>query len=107
MEEFVGTFSNYIFHDREQRHIEKLRQRMEKQNHQSTCYNTNHSGPCPSSVEEENIKSFWPDLDQIQSLEIDSQLPVTAFGAPVPTFNPRYFSYAPHACKKFDVDKKA
>lgn len=72
---------------REQRHIEKLKQRQERQNHQATCYNTNHSGPCSSSTEEETVKTLWPDLDQIQSLQVDAQLPVNAFGAAVPGFS--------------------
>lgn len=77
---------------REQRHIEKLKQRQERQNHQATCYNTNHTGPCPSAVEEETVTSLWPDVDQIQSLQVDPQLPVTAFGAPIPSFTPSEFS---------------
>lgn len=77
---------------REQRHIEKLKQRQERQNHQATCYNTNHTGPCPSTVEEETVSSLWPDIEQIQSLQVDSQLPVTAFGAPIPSFTPSEFS---------------
>ncbi|KAL2719034.1 ras guanine nucleotide exchange factor G-like [Vespula squamosa] len=77
---------------REQRHIEKLKQRQERQNHQATCYNTNHTGPCPSSMEEEAVTSLWPDVEQIQSLQVDHQLPVTAFGAPIPSFTPSEFS---------------
>ncbi|XP_014467748.1 PREDICTED: male-specific lethal 1 homolog [Dinoponera quadriceps] len=77
---------------REQRHIEKLKQRQERQNHQATCYNTNHTGPCPSSLEEETITSLWPDVDQIQSLQVDPHLPVTAFGTPIPSFTPSEFS---------------
>ncbi|KYM96302.1 Male-specific lethal 1 like protein [Cyphomyrmex costatus] len=77
---------------REQRHIEKLKQRQERQNHQATCYNTNHTGPCPSSMEEETITSLWPDIEQIQSLQVDHHLPVTAFGVPIPTFPPCEFS---------------
>lgn len=77
---------------REQRHIEKLKQRQERQNHQATCYNTNHTGPCPSAVEEETVSSLWPDVEQIQSLQVDPQLPVTAFGAPIPSFSPSEFS---------------
>ncbi|XP_011331117.1 uncharacterized protein LOC105275741 isoform X2 [Ooceraea biroi] len=77
---------------REQRHIEKLKQRQERQNHQATCYNTNHTGPCPSSMEEETITSLWPDIEQIQSLQVDPHLPVTAFGAAIPNFTPSEFS---------------
>ncbi|XP_034186901.1 uncharacterized protein LOC117607378 [Osmia lignaria lignaria] len=77
---------------REQRHIEKLKQRQERQNHQATCYNTNHTGPCPSTVEEETVSSLWPDVEQIQSLQVDPHLPVTAFGAPIPSFTPSEFS---------------
>ncbi|XP_012270632.1 male-specific lethal 1 homolog isoform X2 [Orussus abietinus] len=77
---------------REQRHIEKLKQRQERQNHQATCYNTNHTGPCPSAAEEETIMSLWPDVDQIQSIQVDPELPVTAFGAPIPSFTPCEFS---------------
>lgn len=67
-----------------------MKQRQERQNHQATCYNTNHSGPCSSSTEEESVKTLWPDLDQIQSLQVDAQLPVNAFGAAVPGFSLRY-----------------
>ncbi|XP_076223930.1 male-specific lethal 1 homolog [Nomia melanderi] len=77
---------------REQRHIEKLKQRQERQNHQATCYNTNHTGPCPSTIEEEAVSSLWPDMEHIQSLQVDAQLPVTAFGAPIPSFTPSEFS---------------
>ncbi|KAH0550005.1 male-specific lethal 1 homolog [Cotesia glomerata] len=77
---------------REQRHIEKLKQRQERQNHQATCYNTNHTGPCPSSTEEEVITTLWPDVDQVQSLQVDPELPVSAFGAPIPSFTPSEFS---------------
>ncbi|XP_015115124.1 male-specific lethal 1 homolog [Diachasma alloeum] len=77
---------------REQRHIEKLKQRQERQNHQATCYNTNHTGPCPSTAEEETITSLWPEVDQIQSLQVDPQLPVSAFGASIPSFTPSEFS---------------
>lgn len=79
----------YIIY-REQRHIEKLRQRLERQNHLPTCYNTNHSGPCPSTTEDETISTLWPDIDQVQSLQVDPQLPVTAFGSLIPTFTPRF-----------------
>ncbi|XP_034943111.1 male-specific lethal 1 homolog [Chelonus insularis] len=77
---------------REQRHIEKLKQRQERQNHQATCYNTNHTGPCPSTTEEETVTTLWPEVEQIQSLQVDPQLPVSAFGAPIPSFTPSEFS---------------
>lgn len=77
---------------REQRHIEKLKQRQERQNHQATCYNTNHTGPCPTTSEEEVVTTLWPEIDQIQSLQVDPQLPVSAFGAPIPSFTPSEFS---------------
>lgn len=74
---------------REQRHIEKLKQRQERQNHQATCYNTNHTGPCSSTAEEEIVTTLWPEIEQIQSLQVDPQLPVSAFGTPIPSFTPR------------------
>ncbi|KAF7994984.1 hypothetical protein HCN44_004456 [Aphidius gifuensis] len=77
---------------REQRHIEKLKQRQERQNHLATCYNTNHTGPCPTTAEEEIVTTLWPEIDQIQSLQVDPQLPVAAFGAPIPSFTPSEFS---------------
>jgi hypothetical protein len=40
-------------------------------------------------MEEETITSLWPDMEQIQSLQVDFHLPVTAFGAPIPSFIPR------------------
>ena len=79
----------FIANIREQRHIEKLKQRQDRQNHQATCYNTNHTGPCPSSMEEETVTSLWPDVEQIQSLQVDPHLPVTAFGSLIPSFTPR------------------
>ncbi|XP_046422705.1 male-specific lethal 1 homolog [Neodiprion fabricii] len=77
---------------REQRHIEKLKQRQERQNHQATCYNTNHTGPCPTQPAEEAVSTLWPEPEQIQGLQVDSRLPVTAFGVPIPTFTPTEFS---------------
>lgn len=43
-------------------------------------------------MEEEAVTSLWPDVEQIQSLQVDPQLPVTAFGAPIPSFTPSEFS---------------
>ena len=82
----LNCFFFFFFFFREQRHIEKLKQRQERQNHHATCYNTNHSGPCPSSVEEESITTLWPDIEQIQNIQVDTQLPVNAFGISVPGF---------------------
>ncbi|XP_003427748.1 male-specific lethal 1 homolog isoform X2 [Nasonia vitripennis] len=77
---------------REQRHIEKLKSRQERQSHHATCYNTNHTGPCPSAPEEESVTTMWPEVDQIQSIQVDTQLPISAFGASVPSFSPSEFS---------------
>lgn len=81
--------SNETYNYREQRHVEKLKQRQERQTHHATCYNTNHTGPCLPSAEEEIITTLWPEVDQIQSLQIDTQLPISAFGASIPSFTAR------------------
>lgn len=62
---------------REQRVIEKLKQRQEKNN---------------SRTEEphEQVNSLWPTIDDIRFLEVCDQLPVSAFGVPVPRVTPRY-----------------
>ncbi|XP_058808572.1 male-specific lethal 1-like 1 [Phymastichus coffea] len=71
---------------REQRHIEKLKQRQERQSHHPTCMNVNHTGPCLATAEEENVITLWPELDQIQSIQVDPQLPVSSFGSSVAYF---------------------
>lgn len=71
---------------REQRHIEKLKQRQERQTHHPSCLNINHTGPCLAATEEESITTLWPEIDQIQSIQVDTQLPVSSFGAAIPSF---------------------
>lgn len=66
---------------REQRIVEKLKQRQERIG----------SG---SRVDEqsESVKSLWPPLEDIKYLEVCDQLPVSAFGVPIPRFLPMEFS---------------
>lgn len=58
---------------REQRVIEKLKQRQERTG----------SG---SRIEEQHeaLQSLWPSIDDIRYLEVCDELPVSAFGYPVP-----------------------
>lgn len=62
---------------REQRIIEKLKQRHEK------------SSLANQSEPTEQMQSFWPCLEDIKYIEISDQLPVSAFGCPVPKIQPR------------------
>ena len=80
---------NFLYKNREQRHIEKLKQRQERQNHHIACFNVNHSGPCQPSAEEDTVPSLWPDIDHVQSIQIEEVLPMCAFGDYLPTFTPR------------------
>ncbi|XP_023247352.1 male-specific lethal 1 homolog isoform X2 [Copidosoma floridanum] len=77
---------------REQRHIEKLKQRQERQSHHSACYNLNHPGPCLASLEDEQITTLWPEVEQIQSIQVDTILPVSAFGAAIPSYTASDFT---------------
>ncbi|XP_023315473.1 male-specific lethal 1 homolog isoform X1 [Trichogramma pretiosum] len=77
---------------REQRHIEKLKQRQEKQNHHAACLNLNHSGPCLSATEENNVTTLWPEIDQLQSIQVDDYIPVSAFGSSIPCYTASIFS---------------
>lgn len=67
-----------------------MKQRQEKQNHHSACLNTSHAGPCQAAIEEEIVTSLWPDIDQIQSIQVDDMLPICAFGELVPAMEARY-----------------
>lgn len=64
-----------------------MKQRQEKQSHSSACYNLNHAGPCATPVVDEPITSLWPEIDHIHSIQVDDQLPVSAFGASIPSFS--------------------
>lgn len=57
---------------REQRIIEKLKQRQER-----TSSNNQQEQNDP-------LESLWPSLDDIRYLEVCDELPVSAFGFPVP-----------------------
>lgn len=59
--------------------VEKLKQRQERVGSGSKV--DDHADP---------VQSLWPTLEDIKYLEVGDQLPVSAFGAPVPRFNPRY-----------------
>ena len=81
-------YFNFQKYCREQRHIEKLKKRQEKQTHHSSCVNPNHSGPCLPSTEEESITTLWPEADQVQYIIVSDELPVSAFGAVIPRLTP-------------------
>lgn len=57
---------------REQRIIEKLKQRQER------------SSSGTQLEQNEPIESLWPTLEDIRYLEVCEELPVSAFGCPVP-----------------------
>lgn len=59
---------------REQRQIEKLRQRGRKANGESN--------------DEDELVSLWPSPDQAQFVQIQDAIPVAAFGCPITKFNP-------------------
>lgn len=66
---------------REQRVIEKLKQRQDK------IDSNNKSSPI--EPEPEPISSLWPSMEDVKFIEICEDLPVAAFGAPVPKIQPR------------------
>lgn len=63
---------------REQRVIEKLKQRQDRTGSGSRTEDLN-----------EQLQSLWPTIDDIRYLEVSEQLPVSAFGCPIPRFTPR------------------
>lgn len=63
---------------REQRVIEKLKQRQERIGSGSKNEDPN-----------EQIQSLWPTIDDIRYLEVCDQLPVSALGCPITRFTPR------------------
>lgn len=65
---------------REQRHIERLKQRQERQGSKS-------------DEQSEPLSSFWPSLEDIQYIEVAEELPISAFGTPIPKLTPRYASF--------------
>ncbi|EFA03911.2 hypothetical protein TcasGA2_TC014045 [Tribolium castaneum] len=66
---------------REQRVIEKLKQRQERMGSGSR-----------TDEQIESVLSLWPTLDNIKYLEVSDQLPVAAFGSPIPKIAPSEFS---------------
>ncbi|KAF5303093.1 hypothetical protein FQR65_LT08425 [Abscondita terminalis] len=66
---------------REQRIVEKLKQRQERIGSGSRI-----------DEESESINSLWPPLEDIKYLEVCDHLPVSAFGAPIPRFQPMEFT---------------
>jgi male-specific lethal 1 len=63
---------------REQRLIEKLKQRQERLG-------------SASRTDEQNdlVQSLCPNVEDVKYLEVSEQLPVSAFGSPVPKISPR------------------
>lgn len=77
---YNGNFRWDVQRIREQRIIEKLKQRQERVGSNSRT--------------EENlepVQTLWPSADDIKFLEVSDHLPVSAFGVPIPKFTPRYF----------------
>lgn len=69
---------------REQRHIEKLKQR-----EASSAIGGSSKGDGP---EEEPVCSLWPAPDDAEFLQVADELPVAAFGLPITKFTPSEFS---------------
>lgn len=59
---------------REQRQIERLRQRQKKGD--------------GGDDEAEEFTTFWPHPDEAQYIQVTELLPVSAFGCPIPNFKP-------------------
>ncbi|XP_063241498.1 male-specific lethal 1 homolog isoform X2 [Bacillus rossius redtenbacheri] len=70
---------------REQRQIEKLKQREQAASRRSSA-----GGRCREA--EEPLVSLWPQPDDAKYLEVVERVPVGAFGQPVPSFLPSEFS---------------
>lgn len=67
---------------REQRHIEKLKQR--------ELASSSALGGSKGDVEsEELISTLWPMADEAEFLQVADELPVAAFGLPISKFAPR------------------
>lgn len=73
---FFIKFSWDVQRIREQRVIEKLKQRQERNNSRN-------------EEQQEPVNSLWPTIDDIRYLEVCDQLPVSAFGVPIPRFTTR------------------
>lgn len=41
----------------------------------------------------EPVHSLWPKIEEVKYLEVCDELPVSAFGCPVPKIAPRYFFF--------------
>lgn len=63
---------------REQRHIERLKQRQERIGSGSKSDET-----------AEPLATFWPSIEDLRFIEITDELPVSAFGSPIPKLTPR------------------
>ncbi|XP_066248600.1 LOW QUALITY PROTEIN: male-specific lethal 1 homolog [Euwallacea similis] len=68
---------------REQRMVEKLKQRQERLAGVARGDNTDT---------QDSLTTLWPKADDVRYLEISDELPVSAFGHPIPKFVPSYFS---------------
>ncbi|XP_044267496.1 male-specific lethal 1 homolog [Tribolium madens] len=66
---------------REQRVIEKLKQRQERLGSGSR-----------TDEQTDSVLSLWPTLENIKYLEVSDQLPVSAFGSPIPKIAPSEFN---------------
>lgn len=69
---------------REQRVIEKLKQRQER-----------IAAGSKSDPDQDSLNSLWPKVEDIKYLEVCDDLPVSAFGHPIPKFEPRCVNLFP------------
>lgn len=65
---------------REQNHVEKLKQKLNKQQQQQNLQTTTQSS------DESPVRSFFPSIDDLEEILIDEELPVLAFGLEIPLF---------------------
>lgn len=64
---------------REQRHVERLKQRQERVG----------SGAKSDDASNEPLTTFWPSLEDLRYIEVTDELPISAFGSPIPKLAPR------------------
>lgn len=77
---------------REQRHIEKLKQRQERKNSGGSKQSRNSKVAC-SNFGEEFPLSFYPSPEDVLALSLDDMVPISAFGECIPHLPSRYKSF--------------
>ncbi|KAF4531997.1 hypothetical protein B566_EDAN006542 [Ephemera danica] len=92
---------------REQRQYEKLRQRqMQQQQQQQQAGTGGRRGVANRRNNQQPDESeLWPDPENVQFIEVDEFLPVTAFGVPVPAFLPTLFELSWSIGKEHVLDQ--